>query len=76
MSDATTSPLDEQVLVVVEDFLRHRRGDVLSDAADLADLLLGDYGRFVVPARVHQGDPLLIDEVSPLTDGAGRAITD
>ena len=76
MADATTSPLDEQILVVVADFLQHRRGDVLSDAADLADLLLGDYGRFVVPARVHQGDPLLIDGVSTLTDEVGREITD
>ena len=75
MSDATTPPLDEQVLVVVADFLRHRRGDVLSDAVDLADLLLGDYGRFVVPARVRQGDPLLIDGVGTLTDEAGREIT-
>ncbi len=75
MSDATTPPLDEQVLVVVADFLRHRRGDVLSDAVDLADLLLGDYGRFVVPAHVHQGDPLLIDGVGTLTDEAGREIT-
>lgn len=76
MTDATASPLDEPILVVVSDFLQHRRGDVLSDAADLADLLLGDYARFVVPARVHQGDPLLVDGDNPLTDEAGREITD
>lgn len=76
MSDATTSPLNESILVVVSDFLQHRRGDVLSDAADLADLMLGDYARFVVPARVHQGDPLLIDGTSALTDEDGREITD
>ncbi len=76
MSDLTTSPLDKPILVVVSDFLQHHRGDVLTDAADLADLLLGDYARFVVPARVHQGDPLLIDGTSALTDEAGREITD
>ncbi len=76
MSGSTTSPINEPILVVVSDFLQHRRGDVLSDAADLADLLLGDYGRFVVPARVHQGDPLLIDGTSALTDEVGREITD
>ena len=76
MADTTTLPLDERVLVVVADFLQHRRGDVLSDASDLAGLLLGDYGRFVVPARVHQGDPLLVDDLSALTDEAGREVTD
>ncbi len=76
MSDAITPPINEPILVVVSDFLQHRRGDVVSDAADLADLLLGDYGRFVVPARIHQGDPLLIAGTSALTDEVGREITD
>ena len=76
MSDITTPPLNEPILVVISNFLQHRRGDVLNDAVNLADLLLGDYARFVVPARVHQGSPLLIDGTSALTDDAGREITD
>ncbi len=79
MSGSTTTSdnaeIDVPILVVIADFGPHRRGEILADAADLATLLGTDYARFVVPARVHQGNPLLIDASEELTDEAGRAIT-
>ncbi len=67
--------IDVAVLVVTANFAGHVVGEILADAADIATLLATDYARFVVPAFVHQGEPLLVGETSELTDEAGRAIT-
>ena len=72
---ATTEEIDVPVLVVVANFAQYQRGQIIADASDIATLLNTDYAPFVVPAFVHQGNPILVTATAVLTDEAGRAIT-
>ena len=74
-SATVSTEIDVQVLVVVAAFAQHQVGEILADAVDIATLLNTEYARFVVPAYVHQGNPILVTPSTDLTDEAGRAIT-